>query len=50
VDALRSDGIAIVRFVDLFGEELWQDACADIEPFIEETQEATRGAADRPAG
>jgi hypothetical protein len=50
VDALQSDGIAIVRFVDLFGEELWLDACADIEPFIQETQEATRSVADHPAG
>src|SRR5262249_19179312 len=50
VDDLERDGIAIVRFVDLFGEELWLDACADIEPFIQETEEATRGVADRPAG
>jgi hypothetical protein len=50
VDSLQRDGIAIVRFVDLFGEELWRDACADIEPFVRETEEATRDAGERPAG
>jgi hypothetical protein len=50
VDALKNDGIAIVRFVDLFGEELWRDACADIEPFVRQTKEATRDVGERPAG
>ena len=50
VEALRTDGIAVVKFQDLFGEELWRDAVADIEPFIRETEEATRDAGDRPAG
>jgi Phytanoyl-CoA dioxygenase (PhyH) len=50
VDDLKRDGIAIVRFVDLFGEELWREACADIEPFIQETKEATRDVGERPAG
>jgi hypothetical protein len=50
VDDLRRDGIAIVGFVDLFGEELWRQACADIEPFIQETKEATRDVGERPAG
>jgi len=50
VESLNDHGIAIVPFVDLFGEELWQDACADIEPFVRETEEATRDIGDRPAG
>jgi hypothetical protein len=50
VDALREGGIAVVRFQELFGEELWRDAVADIEPFIRESEEATRNAGDRPAG
>ena len=50
VDALKNDGIAIVPFVDLLGEELWRDACADIEPFVRETEAATRGVGERPAG
>jgi hypothetical protein len=50
VDALRADGIAIVPFVDLLGEELWRDARRDIEPFIRETEESTRDAGERPAG
>jgi Phytanoyl-CoA dioxygenase (PhyH) len=50
VDALQADGIAVVPFVDLLGEELWNAARADIDPFIRETEEATRDAGDRPAG
>lgn len=50
VEALQADGIAVVSFVELFGEELWNDARADIDPFIRETAEATRDAGDRPAG
>ncbi|HZO61940.1 MAG TPA: hypothetical protein VFB35_03065 [Gaiellaceae bacterium] len=49
-DALRADGIAIVPFVDLFGEELWGAAQADIEPFVRETEQAARALGDRPAG
>lgn len=50
VDALQADGIAIVPFVDLLGEELWKEALADIEPFIREVEEATQDAGERPAG
>ncbi len=50
VEALQADGIAIVSFVDLLGEELWNDARADIDPFIRETEDATRDAGERPAG
>jgi hypothetical protein len=39
-----------VPFVDLFGEELWNDARADIDPFIRETEEASRLLGERPAG
>jgi hypothetical protein len=50
VDALQADGIAIVPFVHLLGEQLWRDACADIDPFIRETERATRHVGERPAG
>src|SRR3954452_13257258 len=50
LDSLRADGIAIVRFPELYGEELWSEAQADIEPFIEQAAEATRGLDDAPEG
>jgi hypothetical protein len=50
LDDLRSDGIAVVRFADLHGDELWRDAAADIEPFIRATEAAVRDAGDAPAG
>ena len=36
VDSLRQDGIATVDFRELFGEELWAEARADVAPFIAE--------------
>lgn len=50
VEALRVDGIAILDVRSLLGEELWDEALADVQPFIRETEEATRNAGDRPAG
>jgi hypothetical protein len=50
VEALQADGIAVVSFVDLFGEQLWNDAKADIAPFIRETEDSTRDVGPRPAG
>jgi Phytanoyl-CoA dioxygenase (PhyH) len=49
VESLRADGIAVARFEDLLGGELWHDAAADIDPFIRETEEAMRNVGDRPA-
>jgi hypothetical protein len=49
VDSLRGDGIAVFGFRSLFGEELWRDAVADVEPFIRQTEEATRNAGAQPA-
>ena len=43
LDALRTDGIALARFPELFGEELWREAQADIEPFVRGSAEATQG-------
>jgi hypothetical protein len=37
LETFRSDGIAVARFDELFGEELWQEAVADITPFVAET-------------
>ena len=48
--SLRTDGIVVLRFQDLFGGELWDEAVADIEPFIRETEQTTRDLGDRPAG
>jgi len=39
LEAFRRDGIAVARFTDLFGAELWQDAVADITPFVDSTRE-----------
>jgi len=49
VDALAADGIAVLDFRSLFGEELWRDAVVDVEPFVRETEEATRDAGEQPA-
>lgn len=50
VEALSADGIAVLDVRNLLGEELWSEALADAQPFIRETEEATRNAGDRPAG
>jgi len=39
LDTFRRDGIATATFADLFGDELWQDAVADITPFVAENDE-----------
>jgi Phytanoyl-CoA dioxygenase (PhyH) len=39
LEAFRRDGIAVARFTDLFAAELWQDATADITPFVDSTTE-----------
>ena len=36
LDSLRQDGIAAVDFRELFGQELWAEARADIAPFVDE--------------
>jgi hypothetical protein len=50
LDALREDGIAIVRFGDLFEDSLWRDANDDIAPFIARSEEVARDMGDRPSG
>jgi hypothetical protein len=50
VESLREDGIAVLRFVDLLGEELWREANADISPFVRKTEDAVRDAGDKPDG
>jgi hypothetical protein len=50
VDSLRRDGIAILQFQDLLGEELWREAVADIAPFVREKEEAMADAGGQPAG
>ena len=48
LDAFRTDGIAVARFQELFGEGLWNAARADIEPFVEEIKARRFG--ELPAG
>jgi Phytanoyl-CoA dioxygenase (PhyH) len=50
VDSLQADGIAVFDFRSLFGEDLWRDALADVEPFIRQTEEAMRNVGDQPGG
>jgi Phytanoyl-CoA dioxygenase (PhyH) len=48
VDSLRQDGIATVDFRELFGEELWAEAQADIAPFVAEQTGHLASLAARP--
>jgi len=50
VDSLRRDGIAVVDFRDLHGEELWAEAQADVAPWVEEQKAALASLGDRPEG
>jgi hypothetical protein len=47
LETFRRDGIAVARFDELFGADLWQDAVADIAPFVAAASE--RGAASGSA-
>jgi hypothetical protein len=48
VDSLREDGIAVVDFRELFGQELWSEARADIAPFVDEQTAQLESLADKP--
>jgi hypothetical protein len=50
LDSLREDGIALIRFDELFDDDLWQEALADIAPFVQESQQAAASLGDRPLG
>jgi len=50
VDSLRRDGIAVVDFRQLYGEELWAEAQADVAPWVEEQNAALASLGDRPEG
>jgi hypothetical protein len=52
LDDFRRDGIAVARFGDLLGEELWQEGVADITPFVTATDEraAELGKKERAKG
>lgn len=50
VSALRDEGIATLRFDELFDGGLWDEALRDIEPFVRESEETARRAGDSPAG
>ena len=47
-ESLRRDGVAIARFADLFGDELWRATLADAEPFIAAGQTQIGEGADAP--
>lgn len=40
----------MLRFQELFGEQLWNDAAADIEPFVAELDDVRRTVGDAPEG
>ena len=48
VESLRSDGIGVTRFPDLFGEELWDEVRKDIAPFVREQEQELRELGPRP--
>jgi hypothetical protein len=48
VTSMRRDGLAVTRFPDLFGDELWNEVRADIQPFVREQEAELRGSARRP--
>jgi hypothetical protein len=48
VESLHEDGIAVVRFDELFEQSLWQELVADIAPFVHESEEAFRDAGAAP--
>ena len=48
LDALREDGVAVARFAELFDEQLWQQAVADIAPFVHEAEQTVRKLGDHP--
>lgn len=46
VDALRRDGLAVLRFTDLFDEHLWAEALNDVVPFTDAAKAAGAETAD----
>jgi ectoine hydroxylase-related dioxygenase (phytanoyl-CoA dioxygenase family) len=52
LETFRREGIAVVPFTDLFEDELWREAVADITPFVDATGEraAELGKQERAKG
>jgi hypothetical protein len=48
VDALGQEGIATVECRELFGDELWAEAQADVAPFVEQQTAQLESLGDRP--
>jgi hypothetical protein len=48
LDSLRREGIATADVRELFGEELWAEARADVTPFVAEQTETRASLADKP--
>jgi hypothetical protein len=48
VGALQEDGIAVIRFAELFDEALWEELAADISPFVQQAHDLTRDAGPQP--
>jgi phytanoyl-CoA dioxygenase PhyH len=47
LDGLRNDGIAIVRFTDLFDDSFWNELETDMGRFVEQTEEELRTGFER---
>jgi phytanoyl-CoA dioxygenase PhyH len=48
VESLRRDGIAVVDFRELHGQELWGEAQADVAPWVDEQKAHLESLGDRP--
>jgi phytanoyl-CoA dioxygenase PhyH len=49
VDSLRTDGIAVVQFSELFDDAFWAELEADIARFVSEKSEMVRNLGPKPA-
>lgn len=50
LDDLRRDGIAVLPFTDLFGEELWSRLAADSAAFVEQAQVEVQAKVEKQKG
>jgi len=50
LEGLRSDGIGVTRFPELFGEQLWSEVQNDIAPFVREQEEEMKERGPKPMG
>jgi hypothetical protein len=48
VDGLVTDGIAVISFPELFGEAVWQEVQAEVEPFVAESTKLLESRGAKP--